>query len=93
MGETNSKSDIASQWLPTSIAVTIMDPNRPEPLVKLPNSIEHDSLQFHTNVSIDSTTTLNCVSQIFFDTEQSVGEEYLWFKNRCSNCKRIEDFH
>ena len=43
MNETNSKSDIASQWLPTSDALTIMNPNQPEPLMKLPISIEQDS--------------------------------------------------
>ena len=93
MDETNSKSEIHFQWLSTGVALTIMDPNQPEPLMKLPISIEQDSLQFHTNVLIDSAATLNFASQDFFDTEQSVGKVYLWFKNRCSNCKPTENFH
>ena len=93
MDKTNSKSEIASHWLPTVAELTIMDPNQPEPLMKLPISIEHDSLQFHTNVLIDSATSLNFVSQDFFDTKQSFGEVYSWSENRCSNCKRIEGFY
>ena len=65
MDEANNKSDCAFKWLPTAAALTIMDPNQPEPLMKLPISIEQESLQFHTNVLIDSTTTLNLVSQDF----------------------------
>ena len=42
-----------------------MDPNQPEPLIKLPISIEQESLQLHTKVLIDSTATLNFVSQEF----------------------------
>jgi hypothetical protein len=70
-----------------------MDPNQPEPLMKLPISIERDSLQFHTNVFIDSTATLNFVSQDFIDTKQSFGEVYSWSKDRWPNSKRTEDFH
>jgi hypothetical protein len=93
MGKTNSKSEIASHWLPTTDALTIMDPNQPGPLMKLPISIEQDSLQFHTNVLIDSVTTLNFVRQGFFDTKHFFWEMYSWSKSHCSNCKRIEDFH
>jgi hypothetical protein len=53
MDKTNSKSEIAFQWLPTTVALTNMDPNQPEPLMKLPIFIEQDSLQFHSNVLID----------------------------------------
>ena len=53
VNETISKSDISSQWLPTTVALTIMDPNQLEPLMKLPISIEQDSLQFYTDVLID----------------------------------------
>ena len=65
MNETNSQSDIASQWFSTAVVLTIMDPNQPEPLMKLPISIEHDSLQFHTIVLTDSAATLNFASQDF----------------------------
>ncbi len=42
----NSKSDNAySHWLPTDATLTIMDLNQPELLMKLPVSIEQDSLQ------------------------------------------------
>jgi hypothetical protein len=62
VNKTITKIDIASQWFPTAAALTIMDPNQPEPLMKLPVSIEQDSLQFLTDVLIDSATTLNFVS-------------------------------
>ena len=32
--KTNSKSEIASHWLQTVVALTIMDPNQPEPHMK-----------------------------------------------------------
>jgi len=44
VGNANSKSGIASHLLSTSATLTIMDPNQPEPLIKLPISIEQDSL-------------------------------------------------
>ena len=65
MNETKNKFDIAFQWLPIAAALTIMDPNQPEPLMKLTVSIEQDSLQFHTNVLVDSAATLNFASQDF----------------------------
>jgi hypothetical protein len=58
----NSKSDIASQWLPTAATLTIIDPNQPEPLMKLQICIEKNSMQYHTSVLIDSVATLNFVS-------------------------------
>ena len=92
LDKTNSNSEIASHWLPTTVALTIMDPNQPKPLMKLPISIEQNSLQFYTNVLIDTPASLNFVRHDFFDTKQSFGEVYLWSKNRCSDCKRTEDF-
>ena len=53
INKTIRKSEIASHWLPTAVALTIMDPNQLEPLMKLRISIEQDSLQVHTNVLID----------------------------------------
>jgi len=91
--KTNSKSEIASHWLPRAAALTIMNPNQPKPLMSLPISIQQDSLQFHTNVLIDSGTSLKFVSQDFIDTKQSFGEVYFWSKSRCSNCKRTENFN
>ncbi len=73
MDETNNKSNIASQWLHTVDALTVMDPNQPEPLMKLHISIEHDSLQFHTNVLIDSVATLNFVSHEFLTRNNLLG--------------------
>jgi hypothetical protein len=93
MDETNNKSNIAFKWLPTTAALTIMDPNQPRPLIKLPISIEQESLQFRTNVLIDTEATLNFCEPGIFDTKQYFGEVYSWSKNRCSNCKRTEDFH
>ena len=49
----NNQSDIASHWLPSAAVLTIMDPNEPEPLMKLPISIEYDSLRYVTSVLID----------------------------------------
>ncbi len=71
---TNSKSDIASHWLLTASALTIMDPNQPEPLTKLPVSIEQDSLQVHTSVLIDSARTLNFVSEDFLTRHNLLGK-------------------
>ena len=52
---TNStnQSDIASYWLPSAALLTIMDPNDPEPLMKIQISIEYDSLRYDTSVLID----------------------------------------
>ncbi len=43
---TNSTNQpyIASHWLPSAAVLTIMDPNEPEPLMKLPISIEYGSV-------------------------------------------------
>jgi hypothetical protein len=65
VGNANSKSDIASHWSPIAATLTIMDPNQPKPLIKLPHSIEQESMQYHTSVLIDLATTLNFVSQDF----------------------------
>ena len=58
-----NQSDIVSHWLPSATALTIMDPNEPEPLLKLPVSVENDSLRYSTSGLIDSEATLNFVSQ------------------------------
>jgi len=50
-----------------------MDPNQPKPLMKLPISIEQDSLQFNTNVLIDSATTFNFVSKDFLTRNNLFG--------------------
>jgi hypothetical protein len=51
-----------------------MDPNQPEPLMKLPISIEQDSLQFHTNVLMDSASSLNFASQDFLTRNNFLGK-------------------
>ena len=51
-----------------------MDPNQPEPLLKITIFIEQNSLQFYTNVLIDSTTTLNFVSQDFLTRNNLLGK-------------------
>ena len=38
------KSNIASHWLLTVVTLTIMDPNQPKALMKLPISIEQDPM-------------------------------------------------
>jgi hypothetical protein len=49
--------------------------------MKLPISIEHDSLQFHTSVLIDSATTLNFVSEDFLTRNNLLG--------KCSRGKKM----
>ena len=72
---TNSKSDIVAHWLPTFVALTILDPNsQPKPCMKLPISIEHYSMQYHTSVLIDSATPLNFVSKDFLTRNNLVGK-------------------
>ena len=51
-----------------------MDPNQREPFMKLPISIEQDSMQYHTSVLIDSTTTLNFASQDFLTLNNLLGK-------------------
>ena len=69
-----NQSDIAAHWLPSAAVLTIMDPNEPEPLMKLPISIEYDSLRYDTSVLIDSAATLNFVSQEFLIGNGLVGK-------------------
>ena len=66
--------DIVAHWLPTSTTLTIMDPNQPSPLMKLPISIEHDLVQFHTTVLVDFAATLNFVSQDFLTRNNLLGK-------------------
>ena len=61
----NNKSYIVAHWLPIASTLTIMDPNQPKHLIKLPISIEQDSIQYHTSVLIDSASTLNFASHAF----------------------------
>jgi hypothetical protein len=69
----NKKSDIVAHRLPTAATLNIIDPNQREPLMKLPISIEQDSMQFHTSVLIDSATTLNFVSREFLTRNHLFG--------------------
>jgi len=74
VGNTNSKSDIASHRLPIVEALTFMDPDQPEPLMKVPIYIEQDTVQFRTSVLIDPTTTLNFVSHDFLTRNDLLGK-------------------
>jgi hypothetical protein len=60
-----NRSDIASHWLPSAAALTIMDPNEPETLLKLQIFIEYGLFRYDTSVLIDTATTLNFISQEF----------------------------
>ncbi len=51
-----------------------MDPNEPEPLMRLPISVEYGSLRYDTSVLIDSASTLNFASQEFLTRNGVVGE-------------------
>ena len=74
MNNTNNKSDIAAHWLPTDGVLTIIDPNQPEPLMKLLIYIEQDSMQYHTIILIDSAATLNFLSQDFLTRNNLLGK-------------------
>ncbi len=50
--KSSTTPDIVAHWLPTATTLTIMDPNQPSLLMKLPISIEQDSIQFHTTVLV-----------------------------------------
>ena len=58
-------------YVPTNVSLlhmqhcSIMDPNQPKPLMKLPISIRQDSSLYRTSVLIDSAESLNFVSQVF----------------------------
>jgi hypothetical protein len=72
---TTNQSYIASNWLPPAIALIIVDLSEPELLMKLPIFIENDSLRYDTSVLIlDSSTTLNFVSQEFLIRNGLVGK-------------------
>jgi hypothetical protein len=58
VGNANSKSEMFFHWLPIATTLTIMDPNQPEPVIKLTISIRQESSQYPVIVLIDSTTTL-----------------------------------
>jgi hypothetical protein len=51
-----------------------MDPNEPEPLMKLLISIEYGSLRYDTSVLIDSAATVNFVSQEFLTRNGLMGK-------------------
>jgi hypothetical protein len=69
------ESNIASHRLPSAAILTIVDPNEPEPLMKLSISIEYDSLRYDISVLlIDSAATLNFVSQEFLIKNGLVGK-------------------
>ncbi len=69
MDNTATQTKMANRWLPAAAILTIMDPimnpNQPEPLMKLLTFIRQDSLQYNTSMLINSTTTLNFASPDF----------------------------
>ncbi len=69
-----NQSEIAAHWLPTVVTLTRMDPNQPEPLMRLPFSIEQDLLQFHPGVLIDFARTLNFMSYAFLTRNMLMGK-------------------
>ena len=74
VGNANNKSDIDSRWLPIAATLVIVDPNQPEPLMKLPLSTEQDSLQYHTSVLIDSVALLHFASRDFLTRNYLLGK-------------------
>jgi len=65
---------IVSRWIPTVKAFTKMDPSQSESLMKLPISIEQDSLRCESGVLIDSATTLRFFSRKSLNRNSLVGE-------------------
>jgi hypothetical protein len=65
---------IASRWLPTVATSTKMDLGQSEPLMKLPISLEQDSLRYDSSVLIDSIAPLCCASQKSLNRNGLVGE-------------------
>ncbi len=55
---TSDQYDITSHWLPIATTLTKMDPSQSQLLIKLPISIEHNSLRYDTSVLIGSAATL-----------------------------------
>ncbi len=77
VGEPPSTTDIpemAAHWFPIASALTILDPNQPSPLMKLPISLMVDSNSISTTALIDSAASLNFVS-IEFLTRNSLLEK------------------
>ena len=85
--DSTNQSDIASHWLPSAAALTIMDPNEPKPLMKLSMSTEYDSLRYDTNVLIDSAANYKLCKSGIFISKWFCGKMCSWTKNRCSHWK------
>ena len=55
--------DAAAEWLPTAAAYVIMDPNHPEPLMRLPIDLNG----VHVDALVDNAATLNFISKEFVE--------------------------
>ena len=68
------QSNIFSRWLPTVPTSTKIDPSQSKPLLKLPNSIEQESLRCDTSVLIDLAAYLGFESQQSLNQNSLVGK-------------------
>ena len=59
----NIARDAASKYLPTAAAYVIMDLDHPEPLMRVPITVN----DHHTDALIENVATLNCVSKTFLE--------------------------
>ena len=62
----NIARDAANKYLPTAAAYVIMDPDHPEPLMRVPITIN----DHHTDALIDNAATLNFVSKSFIEKHE-----------------------
>jgi hypothetical protein len=68
------QSGIVPRWLPTVTTSTKIDPSQSKPLLKLPNSIEQESLRCDTSVLIDLAAYLGFESQQSLNQNSLVGK-------------------
>ena len=83
--ENREFSEAADRWLPKAAAYTIMDPDKPEPLMRLPISFAGCD----TDALVDNAATLNFVSGEFVDRHDIKWRTAPKIAVRVANAQRI----
>ena len=83
--ENNAFSEAADRWLPKAAAYVIMDPDQPEPLMRLPISFDGCD----TDALVDNAATLNFVSGDFVDRHNLKWRTAPKVAVRVANAQRI----
>ena len=83
--ENNAFSEAADRWLPKAAAYVIMDPDQPEPLMRLPISFDGCD----TDALVDNAATLNFVSGEFVDRHNLKWKTAPKVAVRVANAQRI----